>query len=64
MANTQTATRKSVERLQRDLGDIEPAEMGRGGYDACARPQSDAKGHAAQATATVSLGRHGNRRRA
>jgi hypothetical protein len=29
MANTQTATRKSVERLQRDLGEIEPAEMGR-----------------------------------
>jgi hypothetical protein len=29
MANTQTATRKSVERLQRDLSEIEPAEMGR-----------------------------------
>jgi hypothetical protein len=29
MANTQTATRKSVQRLQRDLQDIEPAEMGR-----------------------------------
>jgi hypothetical protein len=29
MANTQTATRKSVKRLQDDLRDIEPAEMGR-----------------------------------
>jgi hypothetical protein len=29
MANTQTATRKSVQRLQDDLRDIEPAEMGR-----------------------------------
>jgi len=29
MANTQTATRKSVKRLQEDLQDIEPAEMGR-----------------------------------
>jgi hypothetical protein len=29
MANTQTATRKSVQRLQQDLREIEPAEMGR-----------------------------------
>ena len=29
MANTQTATRKSVQRLQEDLREIEPAEMGR-----------------------------------
>lgn len=29
MANTQTATRKSVQRLERDLREIEPAEMGR-----------------------------------
>ena len=29
MANTQTATRKSVQRLQNDLREIEPAEMGR-----------------------------------
>jgi len=29
MANTQTATKKSIERLQSDLREIEPAEMGR-----------------------------------
>ena len=29
MANTQTATRKSAQRLQAELRDIEPAEMGR-----------------------------------
>lgn len=29
MASTQTATRKSVQRLERDLREIEPAEMGR-----------------------------------
>jgi hypothetical protein len=29
MANTQTATRKSAQRLQDDLRDLEPAEMGR-----------------------------------
>jgi len=29
MANTQTATSKSVQRLERDLREIEPAEMGR-----------------------------------
>ena len=29
MANTQTATSKSVQRLQAELRDIEPAEMGR-----------------------------------
>jgi hypothetical protein len=29
MANTPTATRKSVQNLGRDLREIEPAEMGR-----------------------------------
>ncbi len=29
MATTQTSTRKSVQRLQEDLREIEPAEMGR-----------------------------------
>ena len=29
MANTQTATGKSIQRLQQDLREIEPAEMGR-----------------------------------
>jgi len=29
MANTQTATRKSVQRLQDDLRELEPAEVGR-----------------------------------
>jgi hypothetical protein len=29
MANTQTATKRSVQRLQEDLREIEPAEMGR-----------------------------------
>jgi hypothetical protein len=29
MANTQTAARKSAQRLQDELRDLEPAEMGR-----------------------------------
>jgi hypothetical protein len=29
MANTQTATKSNIQRLQQDLREIEPAEMGR-----------------------------------
>jgi hypothetical protein len=40
------------------------AEMGGGGYNTCAGPQDDAKGHASPATATISLGHQDKRRRA